>query len=181
MDENQPATTMPTSDTTDTNLPAVIASMETLTVDVNLTLPGNKRVLRKRVPKPVPNGSLNRRCSLRPKKRTYSDMETEEDIKGYYLNTDCKRKLYNLETIFEEKHGPNGNNIYMSAKKYKRMIQFHQIDSDSKVKKRRAKVKKVFGTRINIRKYKATSMEKLLDKLSSIRAESPAKIDNEVK
>lgn len=66
------------------------------------------------------------------------------------------------------------------GKRYRRMIEFKQKPSDSKIRKRRAKIKKVFGSKSNF-KRKQASMQMLLDKLNDIRAESPVKINNEVK
>lgn len=177
---NEKQINMAKSDTTDNNLPAVVASLEMLTVNANLTgTQENKRVLRKRIPRVVPNENLNRRCSTKPKKRTSSEMETEEDITGYYLDKTIKNKPNCLETIYEEKDDISENSIYMSAKRYKRMIQFQQTPSDSKLKKRKAKIKKVFGSKINF-KRRYTSMQMLLDKLNGIRAKSPAKTEKEV-
>ena len=126
------------------------------------------------------------RCSLRPSKRTCSETldnskkkaHTEEtDRKEYYLNKNLKRKLNNLETIYEEKDDPSECITYMSVKRYKRMIQFQEEPTDSKLKKRRAKIKKVFGSKISF-KRKCASMQMLLDKLNGIKAESPTKIEN---
>lgn len=104
--------------------------------------------------------------------------EDEINVTDYYLNRNLKRRLNNLETIFEE-NDISECTTYMSAKRYRRMIQFQQKPSDSKLKKRRAKIKKVFGSKINF-KRKCTSMQMLLDKLNGIRAELPAKVSNEV-
>ncbi|KAG7209393.1 hypothetical protein KM043_015489 [Ampulex compressa] len=182
MDEIIVGTTKSKHELDDSNLPAVMASLELLSVD-NATLPpspGNKRILRKRIPKAVPNEILNRRCSRRPKKRTSSEMESEEDIKEYYLDKNLKKRPNSLETIYEEKDEIRESSIYMSAKRYKRMIEFQPKPSDSKLRKRRAKIKKVFGSKVNFKK-RCASMQILLDKLNGIRAESPGKIDNEVK
>ncbi|KOC63836.1 hypothetical protein WH47_01166, partial [Habropoda laboriosa] len=178
-----------TPDVVDTSLPAVTASLEMLTVNTNLPVPEKRRVLRRLV-KDDSNENLNRRCSLRPRKRTCTEMENdstrrkgkEVEVKGqeYYLNRNLKRKLNTLETIYEEKEDINECTTYMSAKRYKRMIQFQENPSDSKLKKRRARIKKVYGSKINF-KRRCASMQTLLDKLSGIRAESPTKIDSEVK
>ncbi|CAD1472366.1 unnamed protein product, partial [Heterotrigona itama] len=173
-------------DLIDTNLPAVTASLEMLTMNTNLPS-SEKKILRKRILKKESNENLNRRCSLRPSKRTCSEMQgnskknkahTEEiDCKEYYLNKNLKRRLNNLETIYEEKDDPSECITYMSVKRYKRMIQFQKEPTDSKLKKRRAKIKKVFGSKINFKRKRA-SMQMLLDKLNGIKAESPTKIEN---
>ncbi|XP_017877473.1 uncharacterized protein LOC108623462 [Ceratina calcarata] len=161
------------NNTTETNLPAVVASLEMLTM------------------KDVSNEVLNRRCSLRPRKRPCSEKkihnnrkEMEEvetrGIKEIYTSRSVKRKLNSLETIYEEKDDANEGIIYMSAKRYKRMIQFQEKPTDSKIKKRRAKIKRVFGSKISFRR-KCTSMQVLLEKLNGIRAEASSKIENETK
>lgn len=110
---------------------------------------------------------------------TKNKVQTEEiDCKEYYLNKNLKRKLNNLETIYEEKDDTNECITYMSVKRYKRMIQFQEKPTDQKLKKRRAKIKRVFGSKINF-KRKCASMQMLLDKLSGIIGESPTKIDND--
>ncbi|XP_003690959.1 uncharacterized protein LOC100870176 [Apis florea] len=188
MDKTQSATIIETHDTIDINLPAVMAGLEMLTVTTNLPSSENKRICKKRILKDESNEILNRRCSLRPRKRTYTEVEdnntknkvqTEEiDCREYYLNKNLKRKLNNLETIYEEKDGTNECITYMSVKRYKRMIQFQEKPTDQKLKKRRAKIKRVFGSKINF-KRKCASMQMLLDKLSGIIGESPTKIDND--
>lgn len=174
----------------DSNLPEVMAGLEMLTVNANLSSSENKQRLRKRIPATESNENLNRRCSLRPRKRTCSEMEdnnrkskyqTEEiDCKEYYLNKNLKRRLNNLETIYEEKDETSECITYMSVKRYKRMIQFQEQPTDNKLKKRRAKIKKVFGSKINFKRRRA-SMQMLLDKLNGIRVESPAKVESEIK
>ena len=59
----------------DTNLPEVMAGLEMLTVNANLSSSENKQRLRRRIPATESNENLNRRCSLRPRKRTRSEME----------------------------------------------------------------------------------------------------------
>lgn len=188
MAETHSETTKLDHETADTSLPAVTASLEMLTVNANLT-PPKKRAILRRLSRVDPNESLNRRCSLRPRKRTWPEMESsdkkkstekEGDIEDYYLNKNLKKKLNNLETIYEEKDDISESSVYMSVKRYKRMIQFNAKPSDSKIKKRKAKVKKVFGSKINL-KRKYASMEMLLEKLNSARTDSPAKVEKEVK
>lgn len=162
--------TMEMNNTNDTNLPAVLAGLEMLTM------------------KDVSNDVLNRRCSLRPRKRPCSEKrvhnnrkEMQEvgarDIKEIYTSRSVKRKLNSLETIYEEKDDANEGIIYMSAKRYKRMIQFQEKPTDSKIKKRRAKIKRVFGSKISFKKR--TSMQVLLEKLNGIKSESAPKIEKQ--
>ncbi|XP_035721145.1 uncharacterized protein LOC118441196 [Vespa mandarinia] len=163
----------------DVNMPAVTASLEMLTVNTNLhSMSENKRNLRKRVPKTVSAELLNRRCSLRPKKRNCKEMESDEDVKDYYLDKSFKKKVNNLETIFEETTNGNENSLYMSVKRYKRMIQFQQQPNNSKLQKRRTKIKKVFGSKIN---FRHRSMQELLNKLNYIKSNSPVNSESETK
>ena len=191
MDGTESEATSVKNDVADTSLPAVMASLEMLTVNTNFTPFEHKKVKRRRMSSNVANEILNRRCSLRPRKRTCSEMETdsntkaqglerEANVKEYYLNKNLKKRLNNLETIYEEKDEASDSAMYMSVKKYKRMIQFDAKPSDTKIKKRRRRIKKVFGSKINF-KRRCASMLLLVDKLNSIRAESPTKMENEVK
>ncbi|XP_076277685.1 uncharacterized protein LOC143207761 [Lasioglossum baleicum] len=189
MEEAQSNLIQEKHDTDDMNLPAVTASLEMLTVDTNFTHTGRKKAHRRRAscinPTQTLSESLNRRCSLRPRKRTSTEMEKNdkqnktqegEDAKNYYLHKNLKRKLNTLETIYEEKDDGNENSKLMSVKRYKRMIQFQDKPSDYKLKKRRAKIKNLISF-----KRRCASMQTLLDKLNSITAESPAKINSETK
>ncbi|XP_053988473.1 uncharacterized protein LOC128891569 [Hylaeus anthracinus] len=190
MDGSQSHTAEVTQDVADSSLPAVVASLEMLTVNSNLSTSENKRWIRRKISVPDSNESLNRRCSLRPRKRTSIEMENDdkkrktqgpkEEVKEYYLNKNLKRKLNNLETIYEEKDDLNESSMHMSIKRYKRVIQFQETPSDRKIKKRRAKIKKVFGSKVNF-KGKCASMQMMLDKLNGIRVEPPAIIDGETK
>ncbi|XP_078044642.1 uncharacterized protein LOC144474051 isoform X1 [Augochlora pura] len=188
MDKMQSSTIPEDHDTADESLPAVTASLELLTVDTNLPYPERKRATRRKTICIDPNESLNRRCSLRPRKRSCTENEKndkqnktqEVDVKNYYLNKNLKRKLNTLETIYEEKDDASENGTFMSVKRYKRMIQFQNKPTDCKLKKRRARIKKVFGLNVSF-KRRCASMQMLLDKLNSIRAETSTKIDNEAK
>ncbi|XP_076755100.1 uncharacterized protein LOC143425917 [Xylocopa sonorina] len=173
MDKKQCETSIEAVNTADTNLPAVVAGLEMLTV------------------KDASTENRNRRCSLRPRKRPFSEIENNNSNKGLQEEKKCdstklsvkgsiKRKLNSLETIYEEKDDTNEGIIYMSVKRYKRMIQFQEQPTDSKLRKRRAKIKRVFGSKIHF-KRKYISMQVLLDKLNGIRAETSTKVDNEAK
>ena len=124
---------------------------------------------------------FNCRCSLRPKKRTFADMETEEQIKEYYLDKTVKKHTNSLETIFEEKDDLTQTTICMSVKRFKRMFEFSREPTDSKLKKRREKVKRIFGSKINYKKNKSIPMQALLDKLSGIDKELSTNNSNEIK
>lgn len=162
-----------------TNVPVITADLEMLTINTNSPPTEIKRVLRKRITKPVPTEILNRRCSLRPKKRKISEVETQEEtIKEYYLDRKVNKKSNNLETIYEENDNTGDDTaICMSTKRFKRMLMFST--TASKLKKRRAKIQKVFGSKVRYKR--CGSMQALVDKLNTIRESSPMKIDSELK
>lgn len=178
MDEGQTDNTI-SVDCLDSTTVSVTANLEMLTIDSSSTEP--KRVLRRRIPKSVSTDVLNRRCSLKPKKRRLSEIGTEEEnIKEYYLDKKINKRI-NLETIYEENDNASDDSVVqMSAKKFKRMLLFST--TTSKLKKRRAKIQRVFGSKIRFKKYKKyDSMQTLEDKLNALKESSPTKIDRELK
>ena len=93
-------------------------------------------------------------------------MESEEDIKIYYLDKSVKRSLHSLETIFEEDEKisvDSSSQPKMSIKRFKRMINFQIIPSETKQKKRRLRIKKVFGSKLF--KSRRMDMQEVLKKL----------------
>ncbi|XP_011494829.1 PREDICTED: uncharacterized protein LOC105359821 [Ceratosolen solmsi marchali] len=140
-----------------------------------------RRSLRARKPANVNLEILTRRCTLRPKKRVFSEMHNEDQIREYYLDKTVKKYANSLETIFEEKDDMSQTTTYMSAKRFKRMIQFTPEPTDSKLKKRRDKVKKVFGSKVNYRKRRKISIQALLDKLNGLHNDLPANCPKEIK
>ncbi|KYN34168.1 hypothetical protein ALC56_11274 [Trachymyrmex septentrionalis] len=185
MDEKQTENPISKDHLDNTNVPVITADLEMLTIDINPPPTETKRILRKRLSKPssVENDSIEmvkRRCSLRPKKRRiYEVEETEEEIvKEYYLDKKINKKSNNLETIFEEtQNSDDDTTIHMSAKRFKRMLMF--APTASKLKKRRAKIQRVFGSKVRYKR--CGSMQALIDKLNTIRENSPMKIDSELK
>jgi len=125
----------------------------------------------------IPRVSI--RCSLRPKKRGITEVEAQEEtIREYYLDKTINKKSNNLETIYEENDNAGDDlAIHMSAKRFKRMLKF--TPTVSKLKKRHAKIQKVFGSKIRYKR--CDSMQALVDKLNTIRESSPMKIDSELK
>ncbi|XP_014224935.1 protein tantalus [Trichogramma pretiosum] len=167
------------------NMPEVVAGLKMLAVDLpdgeSPPQQNQRRSSRKR--KPVDHldmSALNRRCNTRPRKRTFSEMESEEQIKEYYLDKTVKKHTNSLETIFEEKEDSNQTTNCMSAKRFKRMIQFNSQPTESKLKKRRDKIKKIFGSKIGFKKKKV-SMQSLLDKLNSLQSDVPLNAQKERK
>lgn len=108
-------------------------------------------------------------------------MESEDQIKEYYLDKTVKKYNNSLETIFEgSEKDDSSQSTTMSVKRFKRMIQFTAQPTDSKLKKRRDKVKKVFGSKINHKKKRKVSMQALLDKLHGSRSDISIPNSNEV-
>ncbi|XP_011306234.1 uncharacterized protein tant [Fopius arisanus] len=134
------------------NLPDVVASMESLTVDSETNGRQNRYSMRKRHPKMTQTTeSLNRRCSIKPKKRSYSTMESEGDIREYYLDKTWKKNQNTLETIYEEIDGMSDNSTLVKGRKLRRFITFDPINqktNEAKMRKRRAKIKRAFGSKI---------------------------------
>ncbi|XP_058805387.1 uncharacterized protein LOC131672277 isoform X2 [Phymastichus coffea] len=150
------------------SLPDVVAGFKMLAVDNpedEISPVTSQRSLRKRKPRNLQVVDLNLNRSLKPRKRTFAEMESEEQIKEYYLDKTVKKYNNSLETIFEEKDDSNQTTCMMSVKRFKRMIQFTPEPTDSKLKKRREKIRKVFGSKINHKRKRKVSMQSLLDKL----------------
>ncbi|KAH0561732.1 uncharacterized protein LOC123264708 [Cotesia glomerata] len=148
------------------NLPAVVASMESLSVDASSA----RYSLRTRGSSnpPAPTPGLNRRCNSRPKKRSYSTSETDAQRKAYYLDKNIKNLTHNtLETIYEEYDS-------MSSKKFKRLIDFTTKAAKlAKVNKRTNKIKRLFGTKTHMKsKLSQSSIQALAKKLDSILAQT---------
>ncbi|XP_014277508.1 uncharacterized protein tant [Halyomorpha halys] len=87
---------------------------------------------------------VNRRFNLRPHKRPCTDIEG--NIKKVLHNVIKGKgpfKRQHLETIFEEPIKENGKVVLISVSKAKRAISFSQFVSKAKLKKRKAKAKKI--------------------------------------
>lgn len=145
MSTNETATASYTYSVVDSNVPEVTASLEMLSVTSceSSNAMDSKRVLRKRIPKPN-SENLNRRCNLRPKKISWMNVEVN-NIKEYYLDKNIKRAPHTFETIYEEENETAEETCSMSLKRFQRVIQFQKEPSIAKIKKRKAKVKRLFG------------------------------------
>lgn len=104
-------------------------------------------------------------------------MESEDQIKEYYLDKTVKKNTNALETIFEERDDSSQSTTCMSVKRFKRMIQFNQEPTDSKLKKRRDRIRKVFGSKVNYKKRRTISMQALLDKLNGLQNGLPKEMN----
>lgn len=145
----------------DTDLPNRMAHLDIMEVnepslnssDEKMDLPDlSKRVLRKR--KSLGNEiskSTNRRVNMKPRKHTLPESANRKQIEALYLNKNVKTLSQTLETIYEEpKTEENSNNHNLiGGKKVKRLLTF-QLGSQytkEKIKKRRAKIKKLLGNK----------------------------------
>lgn len=120
--------------------------------------PTNSRVLRKRKSlAPEPTKSSNRRVSMKPRKHIVTENANSKQIEALYLNKKIKTLSQTLETIYEEPkpNSPDTSN-YIGGRKIKRLLTF-QIGSQytkEKIKKRRAKIKKLLGNKSFVNRKK---------------------------
>ncbi|KAJ3643016.1 hypothetical protein Zmor_025756 [Zophobas morio] len=108
----------------------------------------------------VPTNTVNRVVKLTAK-------SSEKAIKNYYLDKKVKRTNPSLETIFEEPQVVNNEEVVMSSRKFKRVINFSAVPlvkNSAKIKKRKVKAKSLK----NKVKHKKVTLKGLMDKLSEI-------------
>lgn len=90
---------------------------------------------------------MTRRRSDRLLKRVVLQTATDDDfekVQNYYLNRQVKRLSSKLETIFEEPKKGKREPLYMSSRKYKRVIRFDDVSaSKEKLTKRQIKIKQI--------------------------------------
>lgn len=120
--------------------------------------PTSSRVLRKRKSfAPEATKSSNRRVSMKPRKHNTSENANPKQIEALYLNKKIKTTTQTLETIYEEpKSSNNESNTFIGGRKIKRLLTF-QIGSQytkEKIKKRRAKIKKLLGNKSFVNRKK---------------------------
>lgn len=145
----------------DTELPNRMAHLDIMEVNElslsssneKVDLPDlSKRILRKRKSlAPEITKPTNRRVNMKPRKRTLPESANRKQIEALYLNKNVKSVSQTLETIYEEtKTEENSNNENLiSGRKVKRLLTF-QLGSQytkEKIKKRRAKIKKLLGNK----------------------------------
>lgn len=103
----------------------------------------------------------------------------EDRIKDYYLDKSIKKRTHNLETIYEESDDVNDDSkIRMSIKRFKRTLVFYDEATLTKVQKRRARIRRLFGPKNKCNRMRI-SMQACTDKLDAIK-ESSSKIDDEL-
>lgn len=108
------------------------------------------RVLRKRKSiNPEITKSSNRRVSMKPRKHIIAENANRKQIEALYLNKKLNSTSQTLETIFEEPKTSNTTETLIGGRKLKRLLTFqlgNQLTQD-KIKKRRAKIKKMLGNK----------------------------------
>jgi len=119
--------------------------------------------------------SSKRRCSLKPTKLNTS--EEAGDVKSYFMSKKIRPKFKTLATIYEEpKVNKNGVITHIGPPKL-RKINFNII-SKEKIKKRKAKMKKIVSRKIS--KKGRLSVEEFLPRLHELIGASPNGTDRNV-
>lgn len=142
----------------DSELPHKMAHLDLMEIDEQ-NIEENKsqvselasRVLRKRKTiMPEASKTTNRRVNMKPSKRIMSETANPKQIEALYLNKKVKSLSQTLETIYEEpKTQSNEAEVLIGGRKIKRLLTFqlgNQYTKD-KIKKRRAKIKKMLGNK----------------------------------
>ncbi|XP_026758060.1 uncharacterized protein LOC113517555 [Galleria mellonella] len=149
----------------DVELPNKMANLDIMEVDESdsdsspkkletLELP---RVLRKRKSlAPEITKPTNRRVNMKPRKHM-TEITNPKRIEAVYLNKKVKALSQTLETIYEEPKTDNSNNeTLIGGRKVKRLLTFqlgNQYTKD-KIRKRRAKIKKLLGNKTFLNRKK---------------------------
>ncbi|KAJ8725813.1 hypothetical protein PYW08_003996 [Mythimna loreyi] len=145
----------------DTELPSKMAHLDIMEVDEsnaeaieeNSEVPElPSRVLRKRKCK-----SSNRRVSMKPSKRIMTENANPKQIEALYLNKKVKSLSQTLETIYEEPKAQNSETeVLIGGRKIKRLLTFQLGNqyTKEKIKKRRAKIKKLLGNKSYLNRKK---------------------------
>lgn len=107
------------------------------------------RVLRKRKSlTPEISRPSNRRVSMKPRKHIISENANPKQIEALYLNKKVNASSQTLETIYEEpKTDSSSTETLIGGRKVKRLLTFQYQYTKEKIKKRRAKIKKLFGSK----------------------------------
>ncbi|CAH1645938.1 unnamed protein product [Spodoptera littoralis] len=109
------------------------------------------RILRKRKSiTPEASKSSNRRVNMKPSKRIMTENANPKQIEALYLNKKVKSLSQTLETIYEEPKAQNSETeVLIGGRKVKRLLTFQLGNqyTKEKIKKRRAKIKKLLGNK----------------------------------
>lgn len=134
----------------------IIEAIDTKYKEPNISTNSPRRTLRKRKSIAIDEPkAINRRVNMKPRKLL--NCSNSKQIEALYLNKTVKTTSQTLETIYEEeKTEKNGSTSFIGGRKLKRLLTF-QIGnqySKEKIKKRRAKIKKLFGNKSCINRKK---------------------------
>lgn len=108
----------------------------------------NTRTLRKRRSLlPEVNKPTNRRVNMKPRKHILTENASPKQIEALYLNKKIQTTSRTLETIFEESKPNSTTETFIGGRKIKRLLTFQLGNQYTKerIKKRRAKIKKLLG------------------------------------
>lgn len=170
-------------------LPTKMAHLDIMEVDeLNTDVPKintpvlelSPRVLRKRKSlMPEKSKPSNRRVNMKPRKHVVAENANPKQIEALYLNKTVKSLSQTLETIYEEPKAESGDTeAVIGARKVKRLLTFQLGNqyTKEKIKKRRAKIKKLLGNKsyLNRKKIPMTVFLKTIEclELDEIQTES---------
>ncbi|KAG7307520.1 hypothetical protein JYU34_007725 [Plutella xylostella] len=148
----------------DTELPSKMAGLDIMEIDgalpdateITTELPSlESRVLRKRKSLAAVESTKpsNRRVSMKPRKRIMTENANSKQIEALYLNKTVKTVSQTLETIYEEPKTDASTSsspaTLIGGRKVKRLLTFQlgNYYTKEKIKKRRAKIKKLLGNK----------------------------------
>lgn len=138
----------------------------------------NTRLLRKRksLAPEIPKHT-NRRVSMKPRKHIITENATPKQIEALYLNKKMNSTTQTLETIFEEPK-TNTTETLIGGRKIKRLLTFPLGSqyTKEKIKKRRAKIKKLLGNKSFLNRKKIP-MQVFLKTIECLELDEPAIID----
>lgn len=142
----------------------------------------NPRVLRKRKSlAPEITKHTNRRVSMKPRKHIIiTENANPKQIEALYLNKKVNSMSQTLETIFEEPK-TNTTETLIGGRKIKRLLTFPLGSqyTKEKIKKRRAKIKKLLGNKSFLNRKKIP-MQVFLKTIECLELDEPAIIDKEL-
>ncbi|XP_050670463.1 uncharacterized protein LOC126969189 [Leptidea sinapis] len=169
---------------TDTDLPVKFANLDLMETGDSIAKKNvtelNSRVLRKRKQSsPEANKTMNRRVSMRPRKNNILTENTNpKQIEALYLNKKIKNVSQTLETIYEEPKSSSSNSKN-TGRKVKRLLTFQSQYSKEKIKKRRAKIKKLLGNKTFLNRKKI-SMKVFLKNIECLELDEVTHSENQV-
>lgn len=127
------------------------------TLDPTESTNAPSRVLRKRKSIMPESKASNRRVCMKPRKRIMTENANPKQIEALYLNKTVKTVSQTLETIYEEPKSDNSEEpSLLGGRRVKRLLTFQlgrQYTKD-KIKKRRAKIKKLLGNKTFLNRKK---------------------------